>query len=379
MLRTMPKTAKHTHRFMAFYLPQFHPTRENNKWWGKGFTDWVNVAKAAPRFPGHYQPHCPSELGYYDLRAPETRMAQAQLAGQYGIDAFVYYHYWFSGKRLLNKPFDEVLRTGEPDFPFCLCWANHSWIRRWGQPYGSSPKFASANLVLIEQLYSPSDDLNHIRWLVPVFQDKRYVRVDNKPVLIVLRAGLLPDAQRTTETWRNEVQRLGGGDLYLCMLQTPAPAGEDPEKYGFDAAIMYQPDPRLRERVVHEKCAASENLFGYESAVQMSLAQQQPSYKAYPCVMPSWDNSARRAEGATIYVGASPRLYEKWVLGTLCRNPIYGPEENFVFINAWNEWAEGCHMEPDERWGRGFLEAHQRAIRKYYGNFSVAFCKKNGH
>jgi lipopolysaccharide biosynthesis protein len=371
----MAKIAGHPRRFMAFYLPQFHPVRENDKWWGKGFTDWVNVARAAPRFRGHYQPHRPAELGYYDLRRPETRMAQARLAAQFGIDAFVYYHYWFSGKRLLNKPFDAVLRTGQPDLPFCLCWANHSWTRRWTQPSGSLPNFGSGDLVLIEQQYSPSDDLNHIRWLIPVFQDKRYVRVDSKPVLIVLRAGLLPDARRTTATWRDEAQRLGCGDLYLCLMDATLHDGEDPEKYGFDAAIMYQPDPRLRIRVVHEKYPVSENLFLYESAVQMSLAQPLRRYKAYPCVMPSWDNTARRAQGATIYIGASPRAYEKWLFGTLCRNPVYGPEENFVFINAWNEWAEGCHLEPDERRGRGYLEAHRRALRKYYGNFSVAFCE----
>ncbi|MDA8148219.1 MAG: glycoside hydrolase family 99-like domain-containing protein, partial [Actinomycetota bacterium] len=195
-------------RALAFYLPQFHPIPENDEWWGKGFTEWRNVARARPLFPGHYQPHLPGELGYYDLRVPEVREAQAALAREHGIDGFVYYHYWFHGRRLLERPFDEVLASGRPDFPFALCWSNEPWTRGWDQ----------RGTVLVPQRFSPGDDLDHIRWLATAFGDDRYVKIDGRPLFLVYRPALLPDPLRTTDTWRAEAQRLGFPDLYLCWV-----------------------------------------------------------------------------------------------------------------------------------------------------------------
>ena len=176
---------------LAFYLPQYHPIPENDEWWGKGFTEWANVAKAQPLYPGHYQPHLPGELGYYDLRVPEVREAQADLARDHGISGFVYYHYWFHGRRLLNRPFDEVLASGSPDFPFALCWANEEWTRNWDGQSGR---------VLIRQEYSDADDLAHIRWLATAFADSRYITIDGKPLMLVYRPGVLPDPKRMTDT-----------------------------------------------------------------------------------------------------------------------------------------------------------------------------------
>src|SRR5215475_4957626 len=183
-----------TPRLVAFYLPQYHPIPENDEWWGTGFTEWTNVVSAKPVFAGHYQPHLPADLGFYDLRLPEVRQAQADLARNHGIHGFCYYHYWFQGRRLLRRPFDEVLRSGQPDFPFCLCWANENWTRVWD---GSDKK------LLIEQTYSADDDLAHIRWLAPAFRDPRHIRVEGKPLFLVYRARKLPDPLRTTSLWRS--------------------------------------------------------------------------------------------------------------------------------------------------------------------------------
>jgi hypothetical protein len=191
-------------RLIAFYLPQFHPIPENDDWWGKGFTEWRNVVQAKPLFPGHYQPHLPADLGFYDLRVPETRQAQADLAREYGIHGFCYYHYWFKGRRLLERPFNEVLTSGQPDFPFCLCWANESWTRAWDGQSG---------VILMKQEYSEEDDYQHIRWLSNVFRDKRYIRYEGKPLFLVYRVRDLPNPLQTTEIWRNEARRAGIGEL----------------------------------------------------------------------------------------------------------------------------------------------------------------------
>ena len=218
---------------IAFYLPQYHPIPENDAWWGKGFTEWTNVTKARPLFPGHYQPHLPADLGFYDLRVAESREAQADLARQYGITGFCYYHYWFSGKRLLHRPFDEVLTSGRPDFPFCLCWANENWTRIWDG--GDSE-------ILMKQTYSHEDDLAHIRWLARAFADPRYIRVENKPLFIIYHAFQLPNIQKTTAIWRDECRRLGIGEIFLCRVDTTGADVLPPKEVGLDAAVEFHPD-----------------------------------------------------------------------------------------------------------------------------------------
>ncbi len=221
------------HRAIAFYLPQFHPIPENDEWWGKGFTEWTNVAKAGPLFEGHYQPHIPGELGYYDLRLPQARQAQAELAKEYGIYGFCYYHYWFNGKLLLNQPLDEVLASGEPDFPFCLCWANEDWTRAWDGRSGS---------VLIKQDYNDKDDLHHIMYLKHIFEDTRYIRIDGRPLFLVYRANRMPNPKRTTKIWREQARKHGIGELYLCRVESFPDEHTDPGAIGFDASVEFQPD-----------------------------------------------------------------------------------------------------------------------------------------
>src|SRR6266581_5637616 len=220
-------------RVIAFYLPQYHPIPENDAWWGRGFTEWTNVTKARALFRGHYQPHLPADLGFYDLRLAETREAQAELAREHGIHGFCYYHYWFNGRRLLERPFDNVLASGKPDFPFCLCWANESWTKAWD----------GCGDYLIEQQYSELDDRRHMRWLVKAFDDKRYIRIDGKPLFLVYRASDLPDSLKTTTIWREEAKKSGVGEIFLAAVESNFPEERrDPTKLGFDAAVEFQPD-----------------------------------------------------------------------------------------------------------------------------------------
>ena len=355
-------------RAIAVYLPQYHPVPENDEWWGKGFTEWRNVTKARPLFPGHYQPHLPADLGFYDLRLPELREAQAALARQYGIHGFCHYHYWFNGRRILERPFNEVLASGKPEFPFCLCWANENWTRTWD---------GLDRQVLLEQRYSAEDDLAHIRSLLPAFADSRYIRIGNRPVFLVYRTELLPEPARTAEIWRNEVARAGLGELYLVRVENFV-SGIDPASIGFDAAMEFAPDGvhvgALRYRgAAHRLLSkakllpevyASGKVASYRAMMLGMLAKADPGFKRFRCVSPMWDNTARRGANARVYVGSTPELYAQW-LEEISRQTIENspPEEQIVFINAWNEWAEGCHLEPDLKWGHRYLEATASALR----------------
>jgi lipopolysaccharide biosynthesis protein len=353
-------------RTLAFYLPQYHPTAENDEWWGIGFSEWRNVAKARPLFRGHYQPHVPADLGFYDLRLPETRAAQAQLARDHGIAGFCYYHYWFSGRRVLDRPFREVLESGEPDFPFCLCWANEDWTRAWDGRSGER---------LLVQEYSEDDDRRHIRSLLEAFADPRYIRVDGKPVFLVYRANRLPDANRTTDAWREEATAAGIGELYLCRVDTEDNR-DDPVRLGFDAGVDFQPDwsnlgrplqrrapVRAIRRLYGSRSAYRWNrIFDYRTVVDHMLERDPVRYQRYPCVVPGWDNTPRRRNNGVVLRDSSPREYERWLRAVVDAFQPFSPEENLVFLNAWNEWGEGNHLEPCRRWGRGFLEATARVV-----------------
>jgi len=351
-------------RSIAFYLPQFHPIPENDQWWGNGFTEWTNVRKALPRFEGHNQPHVPAQLGYYDLRDPEIREAQADLARAHGIHGFCYYHYWFNGKRLLETPFNEVLASGKPDFPFCLCWANENWTRRWD---------GSDHEVLIAQNYSDEDSLNFINSLIPAFLDERYIRVNGKPLLVVYRTGLLPDPQRTAEIWREAMINAGVGDLYLVRIENQYSKTEvSPENIGFDAAIEFAPywglmGSRLKRAPDSDNGSfyARDDLFlyDYETCMRNMLYRQLPSYKLFRGIFPGWDNSPRRKEKPTVFVNSSSEWYAYW-LSELIKytKTTFVDDEQLVFINAWNEWGEGCHLEPDQRDGLSYLEETRKAV-----------------
>jgi hypothetical protein len=338
-------------RALAFYLPQFHPIPENDRWWGKGFTEWSNVTRARPLYPGHYQPHLPGELGFYDLRVPEIREAQAELAREHGISGFVYYHYWFEGRRLLERPFDEVLRSGSPDLPFALCWANEPWTRNWD----------STGDMLMPQGFSHRNDVAHIRWLLGAFSDDRYIKIDGRPLMLVYRPALLPDKVRMAEVWRTEAQRAGFPDLYLCWVESWGPPAEGPRAHGFDATVGFM--PLTRDRIYAPVDSfRSHTIIDYESAFEAELARPDPGWKRFPSAMVSWDNTPRRSRHATIFEGATPSAYERWLRRTAEKVSGVRAEENYLFLVAWNEWAEGNHLEPDQRYGRGFLEATRAVL-----------------
>ena len=363
-------------RPIALYLPQYHPIPENDSWWGEGFTEWTNVSKARPRFSRHFQPHVPADLGFYDLRLPEARQAQADLAREYGIYGFCYYSYWFNGKRLLSRPFDETLASGQPDFPFCLCWANENWTRIWD---------GLDKDILMEQSYSEEDDRQHIRWLANAFRDKRYIKVGERPLFLVYRARSIPDPVKTTSIWRDEARKLGFRELYLCRVESFAEEHECPACLGFDASVEFQPDwssfptltmPLRRGRMwqyltrwgLSSEAYQQNDVYSYKRVAELMRRRDLPPYKRFPCVTPGWDNSSRRKRGAIILKGSTPKLYRRWLEATLARFEPYGPGENLMFINAWNEWGEGSHLEPDKRWGRAYLEATRSALRNVMGH-----------
>jgi 2-polyprenyl-3-methyl-5-hydroxy-6-metoxy-1,4-benzoquinol methylase len=339
-------------KLFAFYLPQFHPIVENDEAWGRGFTEWRNVVKAKPLFPGHYQPHIPSELGFYDLRLAEVREQQAALAKEYGINGFCYYHYWFHGQRLLEKPFEEVVASGEPDLPFMLCWANEPWTRNWDAQTGE---------VLVGQHYSDADDLAHIRHLLTSFEDPRYAKIDGRPVFLIYRAKQLPDPKRTLELWREEAQRAGFPDLYLCKVESHGDF-DPPGPVGFDANVSFFPDGFTRE-IETVQGYREHMVLDLPKAIEQSLAEPPSEFTRFQTVIPSWDNTPRRKSGAIILDGASPEVYERWLRRAIAKNADVRAEENIIFIMAWNEWAEGNHLEPDERYGRRWLEATRNARR----------------
>ncbi len=359
-------------RLIAFYLPQYHPIPENDAWWGEGFTEWRNVSSAEPIFPGHYQPHVPADLGYYDLRHEETRIAQAELAGKYGVEGFCYYHYWFSGRRLLERPLEDLLRSGKPDFPFCICWANENWTRRWD---------GEDQQILMQQDYSEDDDRRHIQSLLPIFEDKRYTRVNGKPLFLVYRTENIPNPARTAEIWRAEARKAGIGELYLCRVESMGKC--DPGDIGFDAAVEFAPDwwnkgPRLKAGsepfAQAEGGLANGDLAGfcdnnyvhsYQGMADTMMAKAIPVYKWFRCVTPGWDNWARRRKGASIFLDSTPEKYQAWLTRAIdsTSTRLLG-EERIVFVNAWNEWAEGNHLEPDQKFGHAYLEATRQALEK---------------
>lgn len=345
---------------IAFYLPQYHPVPENDEWWGPGFTEWSNVTQAKSLFEGHYQPHVPADLGYYDLRLAEVREAQAQLAKAHGIHGFCYYYYWFAGRRILERPLQEVLDTGKPDFPFCICWANENWSRRWD---------GSEHELLLKQEHSEENDIKFIHDVIPILKDPRYIKVNGKPILIIYRLPLLPNPAKTAELWRKICRDEGVGEIYLCVVESFGYT--DPYKDGFDAAVQFPPhDVRVLAPINNKIDDLPEDytgvLYDYEEVVFNELNREAPNYKRFRGVMCSWDNTARKKKAGNVFLNATPKSYELWLRGVVDYTRKHlPPNEQLVFINAWNEWAEGTHLEPDRKFGKGFLEATKRAIGKH--------------
>jgi lipopolysaccharide biosynthesis protein len=345
-------------RLIAFYLPQFHPFPENDQWWGKGFTEWTNVGKAKPIFDGHYQPHCPIHLGYYDLRVPEVMVEQARIAKQYGVSGFAYHFYWFSGKTLMELPLRTMLGNESVSIPFFLSWANENWTRRWD---------GRNDDVLIKQTHSVEDSRAMIRHVCEYMRDPRYIRVKGRPVFSVYRPRQIPNLAATVQTWRDEARQQGIGEIYLIGIQRDLT--EDHRKDGFDANLEFTPhgiqQTDLSAIYPLENRNFNGRLHDYDSAVSEALKQEDEGLQRFRCATLGWDNSARSPDRAMIYVGFSIDTYKRWLTELCARARTESwrhPDERFVFINAWNEWAEGTHLEPDQRYGFAYLEATRQAV-----------------
>ena len=338
---------------IAFYLPQYYPIPENDRWWGPGFTDWVNVKKAVPQFSGHYQPHVPSDLGYYDLRFADIREQQADLAREHGVSGFCYYYYWFSGTKLLHQPVESMLNSRKPDFPFCLSWANENWTRRWD---GRDEE------ILIEQHHHPEDDERLAEDLMPFFQDPRYIKIDGKPLLLIYRTDLLPDARKTVETLRSAGRLHGFRDLCLARVESFGCSEENPEDSGFDLAVEFH--PHFRYEGVPYRMLYGNRVYSYADLVAHVNRSRSPRYLRLPAVLVGWDNTARRNSGGVIFDGSSPGLYGEWLAKAVRQAERFSPEHQIVFINAWNEWAEGCHLEPDQKFGCDYLKKTAEIVQE---------------
>lgn len=359
-------------RLIAFYLPQFHPIPENDEWWGKGFTEWTNVAKAKPLFKGHYQPHVPADLGFYDLRVHETRAAQAEMAQKYGIEGFCYWHYWFAGKRLIEKPFEEVLKSGKPDFPFCLAWANATWTGIW---------HGSPHRILIKQEYPGMKDYeSHFYALLDAFIDPRYITIDDKPVFVFFHPHELPEPNRFTDFWRELAMKSGLKGLYFIGI---ADQSWLPEKYGFDASILdsfssvlsilngfsrsyidkiFKKLTKRDLKQLYKEILSRPTVYLYRDAIKHALPTLETTFEQYPCVIPNWDNTPRSGSSGVVFHNSTPELFRIHVKKAIEQVAHKKPERRVIFIKSWNEWAEGNYLEPDQQFGRGYLEVLKNEV-----------------
>lgn len=376
-------------RIIAFYLPQFHPIPENDKWWGKGFTEWTNVGKAKPLFKGHYQPRVPADLGYYDLRLPEVREAQADLAREAGIEGFCYWHYWFgNGKQLLERPFNEVLASGKPDFPFCLGWANHSWSNSTWQRGRDVAKS-----VIVEQTYPGKEDVvKHFEYALKAFKDKRYITVDGKPLFLIFDPRAIPNVKDFMETWRKLAVQNGlpgihfvgytsnikshgilnskGGfldvnDVESCYNELLIDKGFDAiMSYGTQRAEILAKNKYLYylNRTLARKLGFSwVDRYDYEKIMENYYVDEDSWENVYPSILPQWDRSPRSGANG-IYVNSTPEKFKKSIFKALELIQNKEKEHKILFLKSWNEWAEGNYVEPDLRYGHGYLNAIRDCI-----------------
>ena len=349
----VPKDVK----VVAYHLPQFHSTPENDEWWGKNFTEWTNTKKAKPLFPNHYQPREPhADIGYYDLSDVAVLKRQAQLAARHGIHGFAFYHYWFHGRRLLGDPVDSLLAHPEVDINFCLCWANETWSRRWD---------GKDHHILVQQTYSPDDDIHFIEFLAPFFCDRRYIRINGRPLLQVYRVNKLPSASATADRWRTWCRQNGIGEIHLVAINHSevSPSGSHLKEIGFDAYSNFAPHNFPCGHI-----SAEEGLFeggyrfDYKDGVKRYI-ESEAIDNCYECCTLGWDNTARFGKKANIYLNFSLGTYYNWLVEALHRTrQKFVGDQRILFINAWNEWAEGSYLEPDKKYGYSALNTTSKAI-----------------
>lgn len=373
-------------RVIAFYLPQFHPVPENDKMWGKGFTEWTNVAKAKPLYRGHYQPQIPSDLGFYDLRVPEVREEQAKMAKEAGVEGFCYWHYWFgNGKRILERPFNEVLKSGKPDYPFCLGWANHSWSNKTWQKTGHFTK----DVTFLEQNYLGDEDfILHFNTILPAFKDHRYITVDGKPLFLVFAPEDIPNPSHFIELWQKLAKENGLKGIYFVArlssmsklsLQNTGARDETHERYqkyldfGFDAInsdMQRYAETKVAGftkkamRAVVRKLAGNFTALRYDYTEIMSYFhnEEERREEVHPQIIPRLDRTPRSGKDARIYDNSTPEKFEKAIDDALDLIKNKKPEHRIIFLQAWNEWGEGNYMEPDIKFGHGYLDALKKKI-----------------
>ena len=351
--------AQNSIRAIAFYLPQFHRVPENDEWWGPGFTEWTNVKRAKPLYKGHDQPRAPRELGYYDLSEPEVMRRQIELAREHGLTGFCFYHYRFgNGRQILEMPVVNLLQSPELDFPFCLCWANESWTRTWD---------GGEKHILIEQTYSKEDAVTFAEELVQFFKDPRYIRVAGKPLVVIYRSTHLPDVKEYVNMWREVWRENGIDEVYVCAALTGL--NENVRDLGFDGGVEFPPHrglfPIPPEITLEGICEGGfkGQAYDYRDWVSLHIFSPDPAFTVFRTVMMGWDNTARRGNRSKLFANCTPAIYEAW-LGKTIQHTLEknAPEEQIVFINAWNEWAEGTYLEPDESNGLAYLKATKAAI-----------------
>lgn len=376
-------------RVIALYLPQFHPIPENDEWWGKGFTEWTNVKKAKPLCKGHVQPRVPADLGYYDLRDPETRERQAELAREAGIEGFCYYHYWFgNGRQLLERPFNEVLASGKPDFPFCLCWANHDWTNKsWKK--GNTQKTGS---MIMQMQYSEEDHINHFYNILPAFRDKRYITVDGKPLFAVWAPRNIPNGKRFVELWQNLAKQNGlpgihfvgytanankklpNGKLSLYETNKASAFYQSVLDIGYDAVISS--GLTRAQSIIQGRLGLAWNILTYKTRIPSSshldyskvmrhyYVDEDAWENVYPTLLPQWDRTPRAGSKTEFLINSSPGKFQSTIEEALSYLKDKTSEHRILFLKAWNEWGEGNYVEPDQQFGHGWLDAIRNAINE---------------
>ena len=376
-------------RIIGLYLPQYHPIPENDEWWGKGFTEWTNVAKAKPLFRGHYQPRIPADLGFYDLRLPEVREQQAELAREAGLEGFCYYHYWFgNGRQLLERPFNEVLASGKPDFPFCLCWANHDWTNKTWQKGNNFRR----DSMIMKMEYSKEDYVRHFNYVLPAFRDPRYITVDGKPLFAVWAPHHIPDAREFIDLWQQLARENGLPGIHFVGHTDNAGKGlpgqaadyysaDKAKEYyqavldlGFDAVMssgyrravaLLQGKTRMMWRMLSGKTfAPTYSKMDYSRLMANYYVPEDAGENIYPTLLPQWDRTPRAGKNSEIVVDSTPDRFQETVETAIELIRQKEPEHQLLFLKAWNEWGEGDYVEPDLKFGHGYIQAIRQAIGK---------------
>jgi len=357
-------------RSLALYLPQFHPVQENDEWWGKGFTEWTNVTKAKPLYRNHWQPRLPADLGFYDLRLAEAREAQAELAKSYGVYGFCYWHYWFAGRRIIERPFTDVVQLKKPDFPFCIAWANQTWSGTW---HGLSNK-----KILIEQTYPGREDFEkHFYSMLDAFTDKRYIEVNGNKLVFVFRPMDMPSPQLFTSTWQELAIKNNLKGFHFVGMHMPQ--DWDFKSYGYQAfseagPLLYKYDTssvvinKLFHRLfnvdiqsVKRKKLKLPLVVPYKSYVD-GYPENAKTPHEYPMIYPGWDNTPRSGADGWLFENSTPELFRQLCVKAFKETENKCAEEKIVLLKSWNEWAEGNYLEPDRVYGHQYLAAYKMAL-----------------